>query len=189
MEREGLIPEGFEGKFNSYLTREDFYLLSLNLIKAKLGEEEFYNYFNFSQFENDISLDPIKGEIIVDEIPNNYYNLELCNNKKEMYEAYKVGLIHDLNDVKFNPDENISRLDAIKISAFICEKFGVDVVANNKEINLIDLSLLSDYEKLCVYFAINKGLLLGDGKRLKPYEYCTYQEAFILMDRVYKVIN
>ncbi len=189
MEKEGLITEEFEGKYDSYITREDFYLLSLNLIKTKLGEEEFYNYFNISQNDNSLNIDPVKGHIIVnDELFNENYNLNLCNNKNDMYEAYKIGLINDFNGTEFNPDENLTRLEAIKLSAYICEKFGINIV-HEKEVIFTDLTVLNDYEKLFVNYAINKGLLLGDGNKLKPYEYCTYQEAFILIDRVYEFIS
>ena len=189
MENKGLIPEEFEGKYDSYITREDFYILSLNLIKTKLGEEEFYNYFNISENKKGLNIDPVNGHIIVDdEIFDEYYSINLCDNKKDIYEAYKIGLINDLNESRFNPEENITRLEAIKLSAYICEKFGINIV-DYEEVNFTDSTLLNDYEKLFVYFAVNNGIILGDGNKLMPYKYCTYQEAFILMERVYELIN
>ena len=113
-------------------------------------------------------------------------SINICNNRKDIYEGYKIGLVNDLNDNKFNPGDNVTWIEAIKMSAYICEEFGINI-ANYQEVDFSNLSLLKDYEKPYVYFAVNEGLIERNGVKLT--EFCTYQDIYILMDRVYKLIK
>jgi len=188
MEKEGLIPKEFEGKYEPYISKEDFYILALNIIKTNIGEDKFYEYFNILKPEKSFNIDPINGEIIVnDDISNVFYNSYLYNNKEGIYEAYKIGLINDFDEVNFDPEAFITRLEVAKISAFICEKFEIDITKYN-EVDFDDLSSVLDIEKPYINFAVSKGILMGDGNKLMPYEYCTYQEAYIMMSRVNDIL-
>lgn len=189
MKEKGLIPCEFEGKYGAYISREDFYVLSLNLIKTKTGEDNFYKYFNIVKSEKSFNIDPVKGEIVFeDDAGNIFYNIDLCNKKEEIYEAYRIGLISDLDENKFEPEKQISRLEVIKAAAFICEGFGIDIT-NYKTANFEEMTNINKTDKPYIYFAVNTGIIKGYGSRLKPFDYCTYQEAFIMLNRVYTLIS
>lgn len=181
----GLIPKEFEGKYDSYISREDFCTLALNIVKVKIGENEFYEYFDIEKPQKSINIDPVNGEVIVnDEILDIFYDINLCKNKEDIYEAYKIGLINDLDDYRFGPEAHITRIEAAKISASICEKFGIDIATYN-EVNFDDISQLEELDMPYMYFVLSKGILKGYSNKIMPYECCTYQEAYIIMNRVY----
>lgn len=181
----GLIPKDFEGKYESYISREDFITLALNIVKSRIGEDKFYQHFELVKPQKSLIINPMNGEIIVDDaISNIFYDINLCKNKEDIYEAYKIGLVSDLNGGKFNPEANITRLEAAKISTSICEKFGIETT-NYDEVDFDDMSELSEVEKPYIYFVISKGILKGYDNKVMPYNYCTYQEAFIMLNRAY----
>jgi len=184
---EGLIPEDFKGRYESYISREDFCTLALNIAKLKIGEDKFYQRFEIDKPQKSIIINPVNGEIIVDDLISNvFYDIKLCKNKEDIYEAYKIGLISDLDGGKFDPESNITRLEVAKMSAAICDTFGIDI--NGYDVaNYDDISELSESEKPYIYFALSRGILKGYGNKVMPYNYCTYQEAYIMLNRVYKL--
>lgn len=185
----GLIPKEFLGMYESYISREDFCILALNLVKLKIGEDKFYQYFEISKPQKSLVINPVNGEIIInDVIYDVFYDINLCKNKEDIYEAYKIGLIGDLEGSKFNPEAQITRLEAAKISAAICERFGIEI-AKYEEANFDDMTDLKELDKPYIYFAVSRGILKGYGNKIMPYEYCTYQEAFIMLNRVYGLNN
>lgn len=182
----GMIPKDFEGNYESYISRKDFYLLCINIIKEKLGEDNFYKYFNIPKPESFIKLDPISGESIIDDgIPEIYYDINICDNKKEIFEAYNIGLIN--YDGSFEPDASVTRLDAANNFAYICSKFGIDI-SDYTETDYDDISDLSEIDKSCLYFVSDKGIMNGYESKFMPYKYCTYQEVYIMLSRIYELI-
>jgi hypothetical protein len=185
----GLVPKDFEGKYESYISREDFCTLALNIVKLRIGEDEFYQHFELTKPWKNLTINPVNGEIIVDDaISNIFYDIDLCENKENIYEAYKIGLINGIDGGKFDPEEPITRLEAAKISASICEKFGIEITGYDSAC-FDDMSELSELEKPYIYFVINKGIVKGYDNKLMPYNYCTYQEAFIMLNRVNSLSN
>ncbi|MBP1926189.1 hypothetical protein J2Z76_002053 [Sedimentibacter acidaminivorans] len=185
----GLIPKDFLGMYESYISREDFCTLALNLVKLKIGEDKFYQHFEISKPQKSLVINPVNGEIIIDDIISDvFYDINLCKNKDDIYEAYKIGLISDFEGNKFNPEAQITRLEAAKISTAICEKFGIEISEYDLS-HFDDMTDLSELEKPYIYFAVSRGILRGYSNKIMPNEYCTYQEAYIMLNRVYELNN
>lgn len=189
MEKEGLIPEEFEGKYDPYVSREDFYILAVHLIKKHTGESEFYEYFNIAKPEKSFNIDPINGDIMLeDDISNIFYNINLCNKKEDIYDAYAIGLISDLYDENFGPEEYMTNLEAAKVCAYICESFEIDTA----QCNLVkfDQSInLSEIEKNYINFALCEGILGNNSDEFDPNGQFTYQEAYVMLNNVYGLLN
>ncbi len=187
MKEAALIPEEFDGMYGSYVTREDFYVLTLNVIEKKLGREEFVKTFSLISDEGNVAIDPVKGEIFVNscaDVVNIDFNVSDSKEKK-LYEAYQIGLIDadGLSDL----NKYITRLEIAKIFNYLGNELGVDI-SDYKSVNYDDISSVSKSEKNIIYFASNKGLLKGYGTSFKPHNYCTYQEAYLILMRFYSLI-
>lgn len=187
MKKEGLIPKEFAGKYETYISREDFYILALNLIKTHLGNDKFYEYFNIPEPVRSYNIDPISGETIFDNcIPEAEFDIDLCDSMEEIYEAYKLGLINFPEEIPFNPEGEMTKLEAVKLAVLICEKFGMDIKVYTPASSVYN-SDITDAEKAYVDFAAEKGILTVNIDNLE--EYCTYQEAYIMLSRVYDLLS
>lgn len=185
----GLIPKDFLGMYESYISREDFCVLALNLVKLKIGEDKFYQHFEISKPQKSLVINPVNGEIIIDDVISDvFYDISLCENKEDIYEAYKIGLISYFEGNKFDPEAQITRLEAAKILTAVCEKFGIEITEYDVS-NFEDMSDLNELDKPYIYFAVSKGILRGYGNEIMLNEHCTYQEAFIMLNRVYGLNN
>ena len=189
MKNEGLIPENFEGKYEPYISREDFYVLCVHMIKVHVGEQEFYSYFNIAKPEKCFNIDPISGEVILDDkISSSFYKINMFRQKEIIYDAYAIGLINDMEEESLEPEYYITKLDAAKVIYYIYEKFYDDDFKNN-ELRYGNIDNLSDIEKLYINFAASKGLVRADGNEINPYEYCTYQESYIMLNNLFKMFG
>ena len=188
MNQASLIPEELDGIYNSYITKEDFYTLALNIIENKLGKDNFIKSFELTNQEDSVTIDPVKGEVFVDSGSDDDSNFEaqICYEKdKRLYEAYQIGLIDEgwLSGSK----EYMTRLEIAKLFSYIGNKLGMDI-SEYDVVNYEDIKNIDDSDKKFIYFVASKGLLMGDGTSFKPYDYCTYQEAYIILMRLYKLL-
>lgn len=186
MKQASLIPEEFNGLYDAYITREDFYKLILNILYQKIGEESLNYYFHVMDYEQHVALDPVNGEIFVDDGMNysSYYNL-LCNNNNILNKAYNLGI---LSTESFKePDEYMTRLEIVKTLVYIGNELDMDF-SDYKGVYYNDIELVNENEKPYIYIAAQKGVLKGDGLNFKPFDYCTYQEAYIILMRFYNLI-
>lgn len=186
MKDASLIPEEFNGLYDAHITREDFYKLILNILHQKIGEDNLNNYFHVMDYEEHVALDPVNGEIFVDDGMNysSYYSL-LCNNKKILYQAYNMGI---LSTESFKePDGYMTRLEISKILVYIGNELGINF-SDYKIVNYNDIESVDENEKPYIYIIADKGILKGDGLNFKPFDYCTYQEAYIILMRFYNLI-
>ena len=186
MKDASLIPEEFEGVYNSNITKEDFYTLTINIIENKLGKENFIKSFDLINNENHVTIDPVKGEIFVNNCSDSL-NLDFKINEKDnrLFEAYQIGLIDE--SMLISSNEYITRLEIAKLFSYIGNKLGVDI-SNYDVVNYDDISTVKESDKSFIYFVASKGLLKGDGTSFKPYDYCTYQEAYLILMRLYDMI-
>jgi len=179
MKNASLIPEKFEGIYDAYIIREDFYTVTLNIIEKKLGKDAFNKSFNISVQEEHVSLDPVRGEIFVDDgMSHMITDVLLCNGKELIYEVYQMGL---------PPEGYITRLEIAKLFTYIGNELGVDI-SDYEVVNYDDISNVKDSEKPFIYFASSTGILKDYGNSFKPYDYCTYQEAYIMLMRLYNIL-
>jgi len=187
MEKASLIPEELEGIYNSYITKEDFYILTLNIIENKLGKEKFSKYFGVINQEDSMSIDPVKGEIYVDgRTGNSSTDAEACYEKeKRLYEAYQIGFMDE--EWKRDSDEYVTRLEISKLLSYIGNELGMDI-SNYEAVDYDDISDVKESERPFIYFVTSKGLLKGNGTSFKPYEYCTYQEIYLMLMRFYDLL-
>lgn len=186
MKDASLIPEEFEGLYDAYITKEDFYKLILNMLHQKIGEENLNNYFHVMDYEEHVALDPVNGEIFVDNGMNysSYYNL-LCNNKTILHQAYNMGI---LNSESFKePEGYMTRLEISKVLVYIGNELGMNF-SDYKITDYNDIEFVDENEKSYIYIVAHKGVLKGDGLNFKPFDYCTYQEAYIILMRFYNLI-
>ena len=182
-----LIPVEFEGMYNSYITKEDFYTLALNIIENKLGEEKFIKSFELTNKEDFVSIDPINGEIYLDN-GDGKLNLDdnICDKKeRRLYEAHQIGLIDE--GWALDSKAYMTRLEIAKLIHYIAKELGMNI-SDYKVVNYDDISNISDTEKPFIYFVSSNGLLNGDGKSFNPYDYCTYQEAYLMLMRLYNIL-
>ncbi len=183
MKEKSLIPEEFNGLYESYISRKDFYKLILNMLHVKFGENHLNNYFNITDYEEHLALDPVKGEVYVADGMNytSYYEF-LINSSNTLYEAYQMGIlsIDSLNEM----EGHMSRLEVAKLLTYIANLLDVNI-SDYKTVNYIDIDKVSENDKPFIYIAAGKGFIKGDGLSFKPFEYCTYQEAYIIINRLY----
>lgn len=187
MEEASLIPEELEGIYSSYITKEDFYVLTLNIIESKLGKEKFTKSFELIKQEDYVAIDPVKGEIYVDNrTGNSNSDAEDCYEKeKRLYEAYQIGFMDE--DGMYDSDEYITRLEIANLLGYVGNGLGMDI-SDYEAIDYDDISDVKDSEKPFIYFAASKGLLKGEGTSFKPYDYCTYQETYLMLMRFYDLL-
>lgn len=187
MKESSLIPEELDGIYNSYITKGDFCLITLNLIEKKVGKDELNKLFGLVKQEEYVAIDPIKGEVYIDnEIGNINSYEDNCNDMgKRMAEAYQICFIDGENQI--NSSEYITRLEMAKVLFYLGNKLGMDV-SDYEDVVYDDISDVAESEKPIIYFSASKGLLKGDGTSLKPYNYCTYQEAYMMLMRFYNLL-
>jgi hypothetical protein len=187
MEEASLIPEELDGVYNSYITKEDFYILTLNIVENKLGKEKFTKSFELTKQEDYVAIDPVKGEIYVDSRNgNSNLNAEACNEKeKRLNEAYQIGFMDE--DMTYDSGEYITRLEMVKLLSYIGNELGMDI-SDYEAVDYDDISEVKDSDKPFIYFAASKGLLRGDGTNIKPYDYCTYQETYLMLMKFYNLL-
>ncbi len=186
MRNNSLIPEEFNGLYEAYIKRGDFYKLILNMLHIKLGDDKLNNYFNLTDYEEHMALDPVKGEVFVADGMNytSYYNF-LSNNSCALYQAYQMGILN--TDSLNEPDGYMTRFEIAKILTYIANELGMDIT-DFGIVNYNDIENVSENEKPYIYIAAGKGFLKGDGLNFKPFDYCTYQEAYIILMRFYNSI-
>ena len=187
MEESDLIPEELEGIYNSNITRGDFCILTLNLIENKLGKDKLSKLLGIAWQEDHVAIDPIKGEVYLDNKTEemNFYENDCKNKEKRRDEAYQICFTDDEDQLKSG--EYITRLEIAKVLFYLSNKFGMDISDYNvAEYN--DISDVDESEKPIIYFSVGKGLLKGDGISFKPHSLCTYQEAYTLLMRFYNLL-
>lgn len=188
MNNAALIPKELEGIYNSYITKQDFYSLALNIMESKLGKESFIKLFELTNQEKSMAIDPLKGEICVDSaLIDSLSNEEQgCFDKNDrVYEALQIGLLDELYLDSSN--DYISRLEIAKLFNYLISRLGMDV-SDFKVINYIDINNVAQKDKPSIYLVASKKLLMGDGISFKPFDYCTYQEAYIILMRLYDLL-
>jgi len=183
MKEKSLIPEEFNGLYEAYISREDFYKLILNMLHMKFGENHLNNYFNITDYEEHLALDPVKGKIYVADGMNytSYYEF-LINSSNALNEAYQMGILSmdSINEL----EGHMSRLEVAKLLTYIANLLDVNI-SDYKTVNYIDIDKVLENEKPFIYITAGKGFIKGDGLSFKPFEYCTYQEAYIIINRLY----
>lgn len=186
MRNASLIPEEFDGLYDAYISREDFYKLVLNMLHKKIGEDNLNDYFHIMDYEEHVALDPVNGEIFVDDGINyiSYYNL-LCNNNDILYRAHNMGILN--SELFKEPDGYMTRLEIAKVLVYIGNELGMNF-SDYEVIDYNDLEKVAENEKPYIHIAASKGFLKGDGLSFKPFDYCTYQEAYIILMRFYNLI-
>ncbi|HPY56042.1 MAG TPA: S-layer homology domain-containing protein [Sedimentibacter sp.] len=183
MKNQSLIPDEFNGLYEAYIKRGDFYKLVLNMLHIKLGENELNKYFNLTDYEEHVALDPLRGEVYVTDGLNytSYYNY-LANSSNAFYEAYQMGILN--TDSFYEPDEYMTRLEIAKLLAYIANELGMNI-SEFQTVSFNDIEQVAENEKPYIYIAADKGFIKGDGLNFKPFNYCTYQEAYLILNRFY----
>ncbi len=179
MKEASLMPEEFDGVYNSYITKEDFYTLALNITESKLGEENFAQSFEITNQENNVAIDPVKGETFVNKS-------EIMPGEKRMQEAYQIGLIDE--SWRSVSKEYMTRLEAAKLFSYIGNELGMDI-SNYTVIDYNDISDVKETEKPLIYFAASLDLFKTDESGFRPSDYCTYQEAYMMLMKFYEILQ
>lgn len=186
MKNASLFPEEFNGLYQAYISKEDFYKLIINMLNVKIGQDNINNYFNAMDYEDHVALDPLKGEAyIADGFKYKDYKKLLCSGDETLQQAYGMGIIN-LESFKIS-EEYMKRFEIVKNLVYIGNELGMDF-SNYEQINYNDIDELTDDEKPYIYMAASKGFLRGDGLSFKPFDYCTYQEAYIILMRFYNLL-
>ena len=171
MQKLSLLPEEFTGVYESYIVREDFYKLVTNLLHKKIGEKNFKKYFGQMKFEERLAIDPVNGKVFVnDEVSRQEYPVEILNS--EFFN---------------NPEGYMTRLEIVKALIYIGSKLGMDIT-DYTTIDFQDITEVEEIERPYIYLASSKGFLQGDGLNIKPHDYCTYQETYIILMRFYNIV-
>ncbi len=75
----------------------------------------------------------------------------------------------------------------VKLLSYIGNELGMDI-SDYEAVDYDDISEVKDSDKPFIYFAASKGLLRGDGTNIKPYDYCTYQETYLMLMKFYNLL-
>lgn len=186
MKNAALLPEEFDGLYQAYISKEDFYKLIINMLNVKIGQDNLGNYFNGIDYEEHVVIDPLRGEAyIADGIKYKSYKKLLCSDDEILQQAYGMGIIN--SELFKGSEEYMTRLEIAKTLVYIGNGLGMDF-SDYKAINYSDIKEVSDNEKPYIYIAASKGFLKGDGLSFKPFDYCTYQEAYIMLMRLYNLL-
>ena len=185
MKSVSLIPEEFEGIYSAYITKENFYTIAMNVIERKLGTDKFNSNFNWYMQEEYVTLDPVNGKIFLDDGMGYVYTDNLLySNKEGIYKAYQMGLI----SYELEPNGYITRLEAAKLFSYIANELGMDIFEYDVAY-YYDIDNVKESDKPFIYFATSRGILKGYKNNFNPYGYCTYQETYIMMMRLYNVLQ
>lgn len=186
MKKASLLPEEFSGLYQAYISKEDFYKLLINMLQVKIGEDKLYDYFSALDYEDYVALDPLKGEVfLADGMNYKSYKKLSCNDDEILQQAYNMGIIN--SDVFKNSEEYMTRLEIARSLVYIGNELGMDF-SDYEKINYNDIDQVADNEKHYIYISGSKGFLKGDGLNFKPFDNCTYQEAYIMLMRFYNLI-
>lgn len=158
-----LIPEEYDGLYSSDITKEAFYDLTFKALEKKIGSENFSNIFGMIEKEQYMSIDPLKGEVLFDKNEN----------------------IEKIENNENSENEYITRLEIAKFLGYVSSNLGMNISDYASEVKYSDISDVSEKEKLFIFFVSNKGFLKGSDELFKPFENCTYQEAYIILMRFY----
>jgi hypothetical protein len=180
-----LIPDEFDGIYDAYITKENFYTLAMNVVESKLEADFNSSHYVYRQ-EDYVSLDPVKGEIFMNDGISVPENTILCSNKELVYKAYQMGFLN-LDGIE-EPDSYITRLEAAKMFAYIANEKGMDI-SDYEVIYYNDIDDVKESDKTFIYYAATKGLLRGYGYSFNPNGYCTYQETYIILMRLYNLLD
>ena len=187
MKSASLIPEEFEGMYDAYISRENFYTILLDIMERKLGEENYNRSFNVSMEEKRVILDPVKGEISLSNGMRDICSDVLHFEKKErIYEACQMGFMNR-NGVELVPEGYMTRMEIAKLFSYIANELGMDISDYNI-VKYDDILNVDNSEKTFIYFAASKGILKGYGTNFRPYAHCTYEEAYIILLRIYNFL-
>jgi hypothetical protein len=157
----------------------------MKVVESKLGPDELSSSINMYMQEEYVSLDPIKGEIFMNNGMYVPYSSLICSNKEIIYKAYQMGFLSPEGIVE--PDSYMTRLEAAKMFAYIANGQGMDI-SDYEVINYNDLNDVKDQDKTFIYYAATKGILKGYGYSFNPNSYCTYQETYIMLMRLYNIL-
>lgn len=187
MEKASLLPEEFKGLYQAYISKEDFCKLIINMLQVKFGEDKLNDYFNEADHEEHVALDPVKGEAFVADgtTYKSYKNLS-CKDCEILQQAYEMGIINSQSLKK--ADEYMTRLDVAKKLVYLGNELGMDF-SDYEIMDYDDIGELDQNERPYIHMAASKGFLRGDGLSFKPFDFCTYQEAYIILMRFYKLIE
>jgi hypothetical protein len=58
-------------------------------------------------------------------------------------------------------------------------------ISEFQTVSFNDIEQVAENEKPYIYIAADKGFIKGDGLNFKPFNYCTYQEAYLILNRFY----
>lgn len=100
-----------------------------------------------------------------------------------MQAAVDNGLLNGMGDNKIGPDENITRS---QMGAILVRAFGASKKA--------DISAFSDMNPAAWYYeemskAVAMGAFKGDGANLNPEQNITFQEAFVVLSRIFDLAD
>ena len=82
------------------------------------------------------------------------------------------------------PEGYMTRLEIAKLLVYIANELGMNI-SEFETVNYNDIEKVAENEKPYIYIAADKGFIKGDGLNFKPFDYCTYQEAYIILYRFY----
>lgn len=187
MKNASLIPEKFDGIYEAYITKEDFYTIAMHIVENRYGSDNLSTSFNLNTQEEHVTIDPVNGEIFLDDgISYEFEDNLLCSSREGIFKAYQMGIISH-ESAGLEPESYMTRLDAAKLMSYIADEFGTDI-SDYSEIFYDDLSNVSKSDKPFIYFVASRGLMKGYGTRFNPYGYCTYQETYIMLLRLYNIL-
>lgn len=154
------------------------------MIGIKAREKNLDAYFDLGTYEEHVALDPLKGEVYVSDgmTYTNYYNY-LTKSTDALYQAMQMGIIN--TDSVNESQAYMTRVEIAKALVSIGNELGMDI-SDYEVLAYNDIDKVADSDKPYIYIAASKGLLRGDGLNFKPYDYCTYQEAYVILNRLYK---
>lgn len=175
----GMLPYELSKKYNDNITREEFCILTGEMIAA-VG-----NYRSLSEYIKD-NPEKIKRDCIFMD----------CNGVDESVGAlYGFGIINGKSDTEFEPDAPVTREEAAKILCnaalhIVGENHQMSYIDNNYPLQFADTGSVADWARYYVKWVSQKWIMNGDNyNNFNPKSYYTVEQAIVTLNRLFKSVQ
>lgn len=172
----GLFLEEHEGLYTSYITKVDFAKALLGAINSKFSSDN-----NLKVSEKHYSIDPLNGETVIDKL-----NEDILDEEGSLHKLQTLGLLIE-KFVYNNDNKFISRLEIARLISIVSKQLSLSPKESLKT-NFDDLGNLSDTDINDIVYLSQLEIMKGDNNEFKPEDYCTYQEAYVIVLRLFNLL-
>jgi len=159
----GILPDGFDTKYRTNITRSEFCELVIGLIKLNKGDK-----YNSLIYSTGVSYEEARARFI------DTYNLSVLD-------CSRLDIVSGKGNKRFDPNGSLTRQEAAVILKKVANIIGF--TAKGEPMTFEDSSLISSWALDGVNFVTSAGIMYGKGKIFDPRGYFTKEEAIVTITR------